>query len=70
MYKTKSRHRNINMKSTINTISTITISDFISSTPICSLKLSSQSKWWHPTANAPKNYVSTLIYRTTNVPYP
>ena len=30
MYKTKSRHRNINMKSTINTISTITTSDFIS----------------------------------------
>ena len=32
MYKTKSRHRNINMKSIINTISTIATSDFISVT--------------------------------------
>ena len=30
MYKTKSRHRNINMKSQINTIATMTTSDFIS----------------------------------------
>ena len=42
----------------------------ICSTPMFSLKLSSQSKWRHPIANAPKNYVSTFIYRITNVPYP
>ena len=40
------------------------------STLVCSLKSSSQSKWQHPTANAPKNYVKTFIYPTTNVPYP
>ena len=33
MYKTKSRHRNINMKSTINTIATMTTPDFISPLP-------------------------------------
>ena len=51
-------------------LSLMTCCRMIWSTPICSLKLSSQSKWRHPTANAPKNYVSTFIYRTSNVPYP
>ena len=33
MYKTMSKHRNINMKSQINIISTMTTSDFISIVP-------------------------------------
>ena len=49
-------------------LSLMTCCRMIWSTPICSLKLSSQSKWRHPTANAPKNYVSTFIYCRSNVP--
>ena len=51
-------------------LSLMTCCHMIWSTLICSLKLSSQSKWRQPTANAPKNYVSAFICRTTNVPYP
>ena len=38
----------------------------ISSTAICSLKLSSQSKWRHPTASATEKHVRTFTYWTTN----
>ena len=51
-------------------LSLMTCYRMIWSTPICSLKLSTQSKWRNPTANAPKNYVSTFIYCTTNMLYP
>ena len=51
-------------------LSLMTCTRMISSTAICSLKLSSQSKWRHPTASAPKKHVSTFTYWTTNVPYP
>ena len=51
-------------------LSLMTYTRMMSSTSICSLKLSSQSKWRHPIASAPRNYVSTFTYRTSNVPYP
>ena len=43
-------------------LSLMTCTCMISSTPICSLKFSSQSKCWHPIANAQKYYVSTFVY--------
>ena len=51
-------------------LSLMTYTRMISSTAICYLKLSSQSKWRHPTESAAKEHVSTFIYWTTNVPYP
>ena len=50
-------------------LSLITCTRMISSTAICSFKLSSQSKWRHPTTSAPTYYVNTFTYCTTNVPY-
>ena len=51
-------------------LSLMTCTCTISSTPICSLKWSNQSRWRHLVANAPKYYVSTFAYHTTNVPCP
>ena len=51
-------------------LSLIICTRMISSTAICSLKFSSQSKWQHPTASVAKKHVSTFTYWTTNVPYP